>query len=79
MLPVEHSEAIMDKEILTTAEAAAYISRTPGAIRNLVLRRAIPHRKPGGRLIFLRSELDQWLDTAPGIRVEDILQEGGLR
>ena len=65
----------MDKEILTTSEAAAYLSRTPGAIRNLVLRRAIPHRKPGGRLIFLRSELDQWIDKSPGVRLETLLED----
>jgi excisionase family DNA binding protein len=64
------------KEILTTSEAAEYLGRSDGAIRNLVLRRAIPYRKPGGRLTFLRSELDEWIDTAPGVRVDDILRKG---
>jgi len=60
------------KDLLNTMECADYIGRTPGAVRNLVLRRAIPFRKPGGRLMFLRHELERWIDQALGIRVEDM-------
>lgn len=58
-----------------THEAGLYIGRSEGAVRNLVLRRAIPFRKPGGRLVFIKQELDQWIESAPGVRLDEI---GGL-
>lgn len=64
--------SLSPEEIFTTAEAAEYIKRSPGAVRNLVMRRAIPFRKPGGRLMFLRSELVEWIMDAPGVRLEDL-------
>ena len=48
-------------EYLDTQECAMLIKRTPGAVRNLVMRRKIPHRKPAGRLVFLLSEIEQWI------------------
>lgn len=59
-------------EYLSTEQCAELIHRTPGAIRNLVMRRKIPFRKPGGRLMFLKSELMAWIENAPGVRLEDI-------
>ena len=51
---------------------SAVILRTPGAIRNLVLRREIPFRKVGGRLMFLRREIEEWVESAPGISIDDL-------
>lgn len=62
----------MKKDYLTVNELSLLIGRTPGAIRNLVLRRRIPYRKPGGRLLFLAEEIFQWIDQAKGVRVEDL-------
>lgn len=63
------------KERMSTVDVGEYLGgRSPGAIRNLVLRRAIPFRKVGGRLLFLRSEIDRWIDEAPGVRPEDLQQ-----
>jgi len=60
------------KSILNTAEVGELIGRSPGAIRNLVLRRAIPYRKVAGRLIFLRSEILKWIEEAPSVKLEDL-------
>jgi len=60
------------QEYLSIKELCAYIHRSPGAVRNLVLRRAIPYRKPAGRLLFLKEEIDRWVMGAPGSRLEDI-------
>lgn len=63
----------MDKEILSTRQAAEILGKSPSAVRNLVMRRKIPHRKPrGAGLYFLRSELEAWISEAPGIRLEDL-------
>jgi hypothetical protein len=51
-------------------ELQHYIKRSKGAIRNLVLRKAIPYRKPAGRLLFLKEEIDQWIQIAPGMSLE---------
>lgn len=60
------------KEYLTTKECADLINRTSAAVRNLVLRRQIPFRKPSGRLLFLRSEIEKWIDDSPGVKIKDL-------
>jgi excisionase family DNA binding protein len=60
------------KEYMTTKECGRLIGRSAGAIRNLVLRRQIPFRKLGGRLLFLRSEIEQWIDDSPGLKIKDL-------
>jgi hypothetical protein len=63
-------------QYLTIEDLSSYIHRSKGAIRNLVLRRAIPFRKPAGRLIFLKEEIDQWVNVAPGKTLNEIRNEG---
>ncbi len=64
-------------EYLTTKELAELIHRSPAAIRNLVARRQIPFRKPGGRLLFVRTEIEGWINDAPGLRLDDLLDGRG--
>ena len=59
----------MEKKYLNTKECGQLTNRTAGAIRNLVMRRAIPFRKPGGRLLFLRSEIEAWIENAEGLKL----------
>jgi excisionase family DNA binding protein len=54
-------EEIRDVLYLDVAGLSKYIPRSPGAIRNLVLRRVIPFHKPGGRLLFIKNEIDEWI------------------
>ena len=61
-----------DGQYMDIEELSSYVKRSKGAIRNLVLRRAIPYRKPAGRLIFLKDEIDQWVQMAPGKTLEEI-------
>ena len=60
------------RKYLNTNEAAEFIGRTPAAVRILVLRRAIPYRKPTGRLVFLRSELEEWIESADGVTMDEL-------
>ena len=39
----------------------------------MVMSRAIPFRKPGGRLIFLKAEIDRWIGMSEGVTIEEIL------
>ena len=61
-----------NEQYLTIEDLSTYIHRSKGAIRNLVLRRAIPFRKPAGRLIFLKEEIDEWIKIAPGKTLDEI-------
>lgn len=63
------------KEFLSTTECGDLIGRSAPAIRNLVLRRQIPFRKPAGRLLFLRSEVERWISQSPGLKLEEIEYE----
>jgi hypothetical protein len=45
---------------------------TPAAVRKLITRRKIPFRKPGGRLVLVRSELRQWIEQSEGLRLDGI-------
>jgi len=65
-------ESVEQEQYFLTNDCAKFLKRSPGAIRNLVLRRAIPFRKPGGRLMFLKSEIELWIEKSPGIRLEDL-------
>ena len=62
----------MRSEYLTVADLSAYLKRSPGSIRNLVLRRKIPFRKAGGRLTFVQEEIDQWVQKSPGISLKEM-------
>lgn len=62
----------MKTRFLNTEQCAEFLGRSPGALRNLVMRRKIPFRKPGGRLIFLKSEILAWIETAPGLKLDEI-------
>jgi excisionase family DNA binding protein len=62
----------MDREVMSTSAAAAFLDCTPTALYKLVSRRAIPYRKKGKKLLFLRSELTQFLRELPGLKLEDL-------
>ena len=57
---------------LTVFELSEYLRRSPGSIRNLVLRRKIPFRKPVGRLLFDKDEIDLWIKDSGGIGLNEI-------
>lgn len=61
-----------EQPYMTTRDVARLLSRSEASVRNLVMRRAIPYRKPGGRLLFLRHEVETWVERADGVRLEEI-------
>jgi hypothetical protein len=62
-------------ELMSTTELSEFVKRTPGGIRNLVLRRRIPYRKVEGRLVFLRSEIEAWIENSPGNRLSQMTKK----
>jgi len=65
-------KALAKREILDTQQCAAYLHRSAGAVRNLVMRRQIPYRKQAGRLLFFVDEIDAWLNEAPGLSLDEL-------
>ena len=64
------------ERLLDTKDVANLLNRSPGAVRNLVLRRKIPFRKVAGRLAFIKDEIEEWIAASPGIRLEELHASG---
>jgi excisionase family DNA binding protein len=60
---------------LTVKECAEYLHRSQGALRNLILRRRIPYRKPQGRVLFIKEEIDKWVEFSEGVTLESLIEE----
>jgi excisionase family DNA binding protein len=48
------------------AGIAEYLGGTEKTIRAGVARHLIPHRRLGGRILFVLPEIDRWLASLPG-------------
>lgn len=47
---------------MTTTVAARYLGLKPSYLYKMMMRRAIPYYKPGGKLCFFaKADLDAWL------------------
>ncbi len=56
--------SINERGLLTTTEAAQYLGVKPSYLYKMMMRRAIPYYKPGGKLCFFsRKDLDAWLTS----------------
>ena len=52
----------MAKKMLTVEEAARHMGVSKSNLYQLIHRRAIPHYKPNGKMVYFnRLELDKWL------------------
>jgi excisionase family DNA binding protein len=59
--------------LLSVREAAAFLGMTQDALRARIKRRVVPFRRLGGRVIFLRSELEQYIARLPGVDTDEAL------
>src|SRR5262245_13865157 len=62
---------------LSVADVAKMLGRSQGAIRQMVWRKQLPHRKVQGRVVFVRSEIEALIMNSPGVRLDEVLQAGG--
>jgi len=56
---VNHSQG---SRLLSVTEAAAYIGRTPKAVRHMIANSAIPAVREGSRVHVDRADLDRWVE-----------------
>lgn len=70
------------QQALNVEEVANLVETTPKAIRQRIARRTLPFRKLGGRIIFFKCELEQFLRDLPGCSIEEArsntLARGGV-
>ncbi len=59
--------------------AADFLGWTQKRVRNKADRGLIPYRKDGGRIIFLRVELEEYLVRLPGVGLEEALANVATR
>lgn len=53
-----------ERNLMTTTEAARYLGLKPSYLYKMMMRRAIPYYKPGGKLCFFdKEDLDAWLKS----------------
>lgn len=67
MAEVKTQSPVIAPRALTVIDAAAYLGIRRGLLYRLVSEGKISARKNGGRTIFLREELDRYLDQLPQI------------
>jgi hypothetical protein len=60
--------------VLEFEQGAAFVGFSENVLRHLVERGAVPHRRLGGRVVFLRAELTRFVETLPGVSLEQALE-----
>ena len=73
----KHGEATVPRriagEILDVAAVAEWLGVSQGTIRARVARQQIPYRKWGGRIIFRRSEVEEYFKQLEGVSIDEAL------
>ena len=65
--------------VLDIATGAQFAGWTEKAMRARVGRGRVPYRRDGGRIIFLRDELETFLRRLPGVGVDEALKNERAR
>jgi hypothetical protein len=60
------------RKYITLFGVAEMLGRSEGAVRQMVWRKQLPHRKVAGRIVFLREEIEKLIEDAPGVRPEEL-------
>jgi hypothetical protein len=58
-------------EILDILAASEMFGGTPGFWRSRIERMEIPHHRLGGRIVFIRAELERFFAELPGCSLEE--------
>jgi hypothetical protein len=59
--------------MMDVSTAAYFLGTSPKAVRAKVERRLIPFRRCAGRIVFLRRELEAWMDALDGCPLDEAL------
>jgi len=75
--PVKKARGCLGKRtingaLLDVRAAAAFLGVTEKMLRARVARHQVPFRVWGGRVVFVRAELDRFLDQLPGCSLNEL-------
>lgn len=61
----------IDGVVLDVRCGSLFLGWSEKRTRGMIERRLIPFRRVGGRIVFLRSDLEHWLQTLDGCSLEE--------
>jgi len=75
--PIKKPQACLGKRtingvLLDVREAAALLGVTEKTLRARIARHQVPFRVWGGRVVFVRGELERFLDKLPGCSLDEV-------
>ena len=74
---VKQAEPVSEEEgFLTVDEAANYLHISVHTLYGMTSKNKIPYHKPGKKLYFLRSELEDWVASGRRSTNEELKQKG---
>ncbi len=62
----------MAEQLLAAPDVAKMLGRSESAIRQMTFRRELPFRKLGRRVVYFESEIMAVIESAPGLRPNEI-------
>ena len=78
--PVTTAKSTVSKGVLLNIQQAAELLGTSERwIRRRVERKLLPHRRISGRIVFIRSELEQFIENLPGTTLSEAKQNLAMR
>jgi hypothetical protein len=69
----------LGSEVLDVRSAAPPYFGTEKRARGMVARGLVPYHRMGGRIIFIKAELEEWLRTLPGVTLEEAVENLRMR
>ncbi len=78
-MPATTAAAFINGEVLTLAEAAAYLRVTENEVARLVRDQGLPGRKLGDDWRFLKTALQDWLRAPPSKKEGLLMQIGAFK
>ncbi len=65
--------------ILDVPHGAEWFGSTDKTLRSWVERRIVPFRRLGGRIVFVRTELERFLECLDGVKLDEALSNLRIR
>lgn len=60
--------------VLDVSTTAAFLGCSEKTLRARISRRVVPFRKDNGRIVFLKKELEDFLNALPGVSADEARQ-----
>lgn len=74
-----HGRRSFNGELLDVSAAATFLGSSEKVVRARVARRLLPFRRFGGRIVFLRKDMEAFIADLPGCTLEEAQQNLAVR